>query len=80
MYGKRCEPVMPDEGKPCSDERDCQGFCELDNTQRVSPAKIRVLGHCTRTRSTFGCHWFVRETDNGLLPANAHYADRMCVD
>jgi len=79
LYAKDCEAVMPDEDKPCSDGRDCQGFCELDRYVRVSPKFKRVIGHCTRHRSKMGCHSFVGDTQHGLLPADQGFI-HMCID
>lgn len=76
---ERCEKVMPDEGKPCSDERECEGHCDYVGEVDVPPDQKRVHGTCSRLRDQLGCHRHIGKTKGGLLP-KAQVIPRFCAD
>jgi hypothetical protein len=63
-----CEPFMPDAGKKCSDESECQGACVLEESIQVSPHELRLDGRCSKFRVEFGCHLLVGKTNKGRIP------------
>jgi hypothetical protein len=80
MFGTlRCAKVMKDEGKVCSDESDCGGYCFFERAVAVSPTEKKVFGRCTRTRERFGCHAIIGKTSGGLIPIGNRFP-KMCVD
>jgi hypothetical protein len=74
-----CAKVMKDAGKECHDERDCEGFCFLEKSVKVSKTEKLVSGHCTRFKSRIGCHTVIGKTNNGLIPLNSNFVNQ-CVD
>lgn len=74
-----CEAVMPDEGRPCSDARDCKGLCIQKGEVGVPRDLKRVFGVCSRFEGQFGCYTAIGHTAQGLMPANRRFR-HLCVD
>ena len=76
---ERCVEVMHDEGRRCTDGRDCAGFCELTKRTQLTRSTSRVEGRCTRHRTRFGCRTFIGTTNGGIVPSASLFA-RTCTD
>lgn len=77
----RCAAVMKDEGKPCSDESECGGYCFFEREVVVSATEKKVFGRCSRTRERFGCHRIIGKTSGGKgLIAIHSRVPSLCVD
>lgn len=69
--GGECHDVMPDAGKRCGSQDDCEGVCVFVARLPASPTEDRIVGRCSRHAWVSACKPIVLPDVRGRVPRGA---------
>ncbi len=68
-FDNKCVTPFPDTGRKCSNTKDCNGSCILENySWEIQP--VPTAGVCSSTSPLFGCNYYL----------NYPEVNKMCID